>query len=123
MGGEAEQELSEDEGKESGIGHEGGRISRERDAYAEDGLAGGTPDDEVLPAGSEGVALDVPCDGCVVGEEESDRPHLDPPQKGREPRRGDRGKLRIVTRISRISQISGNSEKDAALESLANMLC
>ena len=72
MGGEAEQELPEDEGKESGVGQKGGRTSRECDAHAEDGLAGGTPDDEVLPAGSEGDALDVPCDGCVVGEEEGD---------------------------------------------------
>ena len=72
MGGEAEQELPEDEGEESGVGQKGGRTSRECDAHAEDGLAGGTPDDEVLPAGSEGDALDVPCDGRVVGEEEGD---------------------------------------------------
>ena len=72
MGGEAEQELPEDEGEEPGIGQEGGRTSRERDAYAENGIAGGTPDDEVLPIGSKGVALDFPCDGCVVGEEEGD---------------------------------------------------
>ena len=72
MGREAEQELSEDEGKESGIGQEGGRTSRECDAYAEDGIAGGTPDAEVLPIGSEGDAMDVPCDGLLVGEEEGD---------------------------------------------------
>ena len=72
MGGTAEQEYSEDEGEEFGAGQEGGRTSRERDAYAENGLAGGTPDDEVLPIGSKGDALDVPCDGCVVGEEEGD---------------------------------------------------
>lgn len=72
MGGEAEQKLPEDEGEESGIGQEGGRTSRERDAYAENGIAGGTPNDEILPAGSEGDALDVSCDGRVVGEEEDD---------------------------------------------------
>ena len=72
MGGEAEQKFPEDEGKESGIGQEGGRTSRECDAHAEDGLAGGTPDAKILPAGSKGVALDVPCDGRVVGEEEGD---------------------------------------------------
>ena len=60
MGRTAEQELSEDEGEESGVGQEGGRTSRERDAHAEDGIAGGTPDAAVLPAGSEEMLWTFP---------------------------------------------------------------